>query len=401
MKRMLKIILITTDADYAAAFAEAVAATQRGFIVCVEKTRKSGLAVAGKSGDAVLLTDMKDGELALAVPHTAVRLSVPHESAGTPERQLSVNKYAGCGHICSAVRRSCPGMHGPGNGDTGRNTDGGTIVISLLGIEGGAGTSSIALGLAGELSAHRGRKVMVLSFETFESPYLGAGPRMRGSGDVADFLFGFLRTGIGEQTRLQAAPYLWRDDNGVIRFMPSIGTNRLCELTGAFRERFVDAVAAEVRPDVILLDMGSCIDADAREWMRASASVIFVGRHGGVKTGKGMPAAFDNIAEDLGIDAERAIHVISRRPADTEDDPSDMNGGLAAGFTAICEDPYAFENDGSRVAISLATAFGTGIKELADRVLARDMPDPEGTPQDIWPDADEDQEEVYDAGLAA
>jgi hypothetical protein len=46
--------------------------------------------------------------------------------------------------------------------------------------------------------------------------------------------------------------------------------------------------------------------------------------------------------------------------------------GAPAGFVEICEDPYAFDRDGERIAISLATSFGTGVKKLADIVLGTD-----------------------------
>jgi MinD-like ATPase involved in chromosome partitioning or flagellar assembly len=333
----------------------------------------------------VLLTDTKEG---------VFTLSAPHGSAEAPETPSSVDKYAGCSHICSAVRRCGSDALGAGNGDTAKDLGVGVAVVSLLGVEGGAGTSSIALGLAGELAAYRGKKVVVLSFEAFESPLLGAGARMSGGQDVSDFLFGFLRTGGKGQECAPAAPYLWRDDHGVIRFLPSAGTNRLRELSGTARERFVEAVAAEVRPDVILLDMGSCADADARAWLRASAYAVLVGRHAGVKSSTDEGATLRRIAEELGVDAERAIHVTSRRPVDSEED-------LPDGFTAVYEDPYAFERDGNHVGISLATAFGTGVKELADRVLARDTPGREDPAQDAWLAATSEQEEEQDVDLAA
>jgi hypothetical protein len=215
---------------------------------------------------------------------------------------------------------------------------------------------------------------------------------------VSDYLFDFLRSGERKVTQgISVEPYLSRDDYGTVRFVPSAGFNRLHELSGDELERFIGTVAGEVCPDFIVLDWGSCLRADTAEWLADSSYAVFVGRHEGTKSyiGEGHEADAEasgtagmaetvgiagmtgmaGIAGELGIDEKKAVFVIIRQPPETDAE-------LPQGFIGISEDPYAFERDGGRVAISLATAFGTGAKKLADIALGADdelgVPDASG-----------------------
>jgi len=415
MKTILKIILVTDDTAYAEAFAEAVAATQRGLAVSVIKPSHDRLGTIGRYPEiptdmhpegiedthpgnpadthpediadtrqgnpadthakdtidtrsenattllpdevCVHLVDDGAGEYGAALTITVDGASAP---AGT------VGKYAGCGRICGEARAAYAALQDSPDTSAGKGIGHDADVISFIGLEGGAGASSVAMGLAGELAAYRGKKTMYMSFETFESPRLGVGARMASCKDVSVFMFQFLRSLEKGGAGVSAESYLSRDDYGTIRFIPSPGFNRLHELSGDRLVRFITAIAAEVRPDVLILDWGSGAGADAAEWLRASAHTIIVGRHGGIKSGCGdSRAAHTRIADELGIDSRKSAFVINRQPAETIDE-------LPSRFVGISEDPHAFERDGDSISISLATAFGTGIKKLADVLFAVD-----------------------------
>ncbi|MDR3225944.1 MAG: hypothetical protein LBT52_06615 [Clostridiales Family XIII bacterium] len=430
MKRLLKINLVTDDTVYAEAFTEAVAATQHGFSVsvmkpscyhggmagahstqeksaallpdegCVHLVDSSGLGSSSGSGssngsrdtECIGRTSGGDGGMgdtgcsgdtddangtgcigdiddarnfggAGGFGHGA-KLTIVVDGASAPVG--AVGKYAGCGRICGEARAAYAASHDLSDPSAGKDIGQHTVMISLIGLEGGAGASSVALGLAGELAAYRGKKTMYMSFETFESPRLGVGTRMTGCKEVSVFMFQFLRSIEKGGAPVSAEPYLSRDDYGTIRFMPSDGFNRLRELSGSRLDRFIAAAAAEVQPDILVLDWGACVGADTAEWLRASAHTVMIGRHEGVKSCTGdNRSAFTRIAEELGIDSRKAAFVINRQPPEEIDALQDRCVGIS-------EDAYAFERDGDHIAISLATAFGTGIKELADTLLSAD-----------------------------
>jgi hypothetical protein len=300
-----------------------------------------------------------------------------------------------------------------------------------VGVEGGAGASSIALGLAGELSAYRGKKVFYISLEGFESPRLGTGGCMASLGDLSGFLFAFLRDGRegkGAQGRaVSAAPYVARDDYGVMRFPPSDGPNRLRELDGAELGRLLGAVASEMGADIVVADWG-CAPADyAAEFIRLSAFTVLVARHGGVKTPLCGGPPFLSLADGFGVDRARLAVAVSRCPSGASGENGEADGGFGCaegaggtdgwgyaqgtghpgdgGYPAgtdpagdageapglgggtpgadgpdgkgvacvtVSEDPYAFDRNEGRISISLATAFGSGVKRLADIALGAD-----------------------------
>jgi hypothetical protein len=252
----------------------------------------------------------------------------------------------------------------------------GTAFVSFIGVDGGAGTSSMALGLAGEMSAYRGKKTVYLSFEPVEAHGLGVSARMAGAGDASGYLFGFVRSlSPGKDGPPAVAPYLARDDFGTRRFRPSAGLNSLHELTGDILVRFIETVCSGVGPDVVVLDWGTMTTGDARVWARASHRTVLVGSHGVTGSpGDGVREAFDLIASGLGLDEDRVIYALGRAPADAD------GAEAGDGIVRISEDPYAFDRDGSEVAVSLATAFGTGVKLLVGRAFADDaeLPDMPG-----------------------
>jgi hypothetical protein len=415
MKKIIRLSLITEDREYAAAFVESVAATQSGFAVSVAGSADAAGA-CGDAGGAVLITDT----------HGDAHLELTARLGAEP---VVVDKYAGCARICAEAKAAYDRAHGSVGFASDGGIGGAACLISFVGVEGGAGASSVALGLAGELSAYRDKKVLYLNFEAFESPWLGMGGRMAARADMSRFLFAFLGEGkeansTADPSRssgapVSAEPYLARDDYGVMRFPPFAGFNRLRELRGDQLARFIRDVAGETRADMVVADWGGGLTDEAAEYLCISSFVVLVARHGGVKVRGGAgrlpsPPTLLYLADELGVDRSKVIAVVGRSPASGDEDYSDEDGGLdssdlasaanggvdrrdlgssirdAMGIAAtpandagngadataccveICEDPYAFDSDSERISLSLATSFGTGVKRLADIVLGTD-----------------------------
>jgi MinD-like ATPase involved in chromosome partitioning or flagellar assembly len=361
MKKIMRLALITEDREYAAAFTEAVAATQACFAVSVV----SGPARPEVGDDRICIVDTARDELEITVAGAA--------------GPVIIGKYAGCSRICAESGAAWAAAHGVVGFARGARAPGALHLISFVGVDGGAGASSLALGLAAELSAYRGKKALYLSFETVESPFLGRGARSAARGDMAGFLFSFLKQEKnGSGAGVSAALYTECDDYGVVRFPPSAGLNRLRELDAAELARFMAAVTDELAPDVVIADWGCGVYDAAAAYVGGAAFTVFVARCDGGKVAKGDDAALLALADELGVDRSRAIAVFSRAPvagdADESGEAGESQGDGAADATIIevCEDPYAFDRDGARVSLSLATSFGTGVKRLADIVLGAD-----------------------------
>jgi hypothetical protein len=318
MKKIMRLALITDDAEYATAFTEAVAATQRGFAVCVTG---GGSVRSGAAGGDVRIVDVarlsREGRArdALRDPDApshadADVLEIAAEGGGAA---VSVDKYAGCARICAEARAAYSAARGLADFAPGGNVCGGAALVSFVGVDGGAGASSLALALAGELSAYRGKKTLYLSFEMFESPFLGVGGRVAPKGDMPGFLFAFLQGGDG--AGVSAGPYVARDDYGVMRFPPSRGLNRLRELDDAELGRFLSSVTGETAPDFVVMDWGSGLSAASAGYVKASAFTVLVARHGGVKAGAGGDGSLLSVADELGIDRSRVLIAMDRAPA--------------------------------------------------------------------------------------
>ncbi|MDR1495391.1 MAG: hypothetical protein LBS67_00440 [Clostridiales Family XIII bacterium] len=370
----MRLTFVTDDREYAAAFTEAVAATQRGFAVNVLE----GAAPEAAPDDGVLIVDEDCEDLPCDAAADARRgapggSAVLRISAGGDAEPVLVDKYAGCSRICSEVKAAYAAARGAGNFSCAAGIRGASNFISFVGVDGGAGASSLALGLAAELSAYRGKKVLYLSFETVESPLLGMSGRVAARGDMSGFLFAFLREKEnGDGATVSAALYTARDDYGVVRFPPFAGLNRLRELDATELGRFMGKVTEELAPDAVIADWGGVFGDAAAAYIGGSSFTVFVARHGGVKVSPDDGgASLLSLADELGVDRSRTVVVFNRTPAADDDygDGRDDTADKKDNFLDICEDPYAFDRDAGRVSLSLATSFGTGVKRLADIVL--------------------------------
>jgi cellulose biosynthesis protein BcsQ len=456
MKKIMRLALYTEDFEYAAAFAEALAATQRGFLVNLvtdAKSRdavdsdvlimdKTGSGVAGlgcgdscpenASAEVNSLSDGASNPYINEVSCLSDDTSNPYTEGfhayleiivGRGADSVVVDKYAGCARICAEVKAAYAAVHGLKNFASAAGASGTACLISFIGIEGGAGASSAALGLAGELSAYRGKKVLYLNFEAFESPRLGTGGRMAVRADMSRFLFALLgeerernftvdssRSSAASGAAVSVEPYIARDDYGVMRFPPFAGLNRFRELRGAQLRRFMHDVVDGTGADMVIADWGGGLTDEAVEYIGVSSFVVLVVRHGGAKTHSTEDgSSLLRLADELGVDRSRVVVVSGRSPASGNGEYSDAGGNVGysdstvygsadrrnsgsstrdaasvanapandiaggadslAGYVEICEDPYAFDRDGERISISLATSFGTGVKKLADIVL--------------------------------
>jgi hypothetical protein len=191
-----------------------------------------------------------------------------------------------------------------------------------------------------------------------------------------------------------------------MRFTPFAGLNRLRELGGAEFGRLIDLLSHELKPDIFIVDWGCAPDGCAAEYIKLSAVTVLVSKFGGVKSPPGAGGSLLSLADEMGADKDRVVAVVNRTPTsqdadvpyggassggasfggDVMDAAGGGDGGAGSGaggvsgeagrVVEISDDPYAFDSDAGRVSISLATAFGAGVKRLADAALGADDESP-------------------------
>jgi hypothetical protein len=301
-------------------------------------------------------------------------------AAGLADRCGRVDKYGGCAAIVAAVRLKYAlitkkPLLGRGDGEA--------ELLSFFGLEGGAGTSSVALGTARELCAYRDRTAIYLSMEAYESKRLCPTGRTA-EGDMSDYLYFFLR---GDRARLQRLRdvLMPTDEFGVRRFYPGGGFNALRELRDEEWDAFIAGLCEGGTADYLIIDWGNGFDARMTRYLPLSRYCVMVTRRDGVKS-TDRPEWRRRVARTLGVAADRLAFVINF--ADEDEAPANESEGRdGAGFApeypgsgAATEDrgePWVvrigragadFRAGGDGVEIGLRNEFGRGVKQLADRL---------------------------------
>jgi hypothetical protein len=361
MSKMIRICIQDTDRCYAQALAAGLSELDRSFRVSVCDSFNQ------KDAD-VLLSDRE-----------IVRPEVPYILLDTPLR------YAGVLKVASQIRMTLirTGANPACDGSWGNETGMTAAVVSFIGVEGGAGTSSIALGCARELSRYRNKKVLYLSLEPLESDRLCVEKHSDAVSSIDDYLFEFLKDD-GACAEDELKTFLIKDSYGVMRFNPSGRENRLAELDDALLIRFTRLSAAASEADYLIIDCSCANHLPHLSVPETAGAQVYVAAAGGLKSrgDAGYVRELCNI-DGTGAYAEEgageSIVVINRQTC-SDDDFEEEQGyknkkdaaapaGQSAGMAVyIDEDPGSFEITENGVDISLTNTFGTGIKELVDKL---------------------------------
>jgi hypothetical protein len=194
----------------------------------------------------------------------------------------TVDKYSGCATIVAAARLqyaiAVRGAVLRGTGIAHPTTE----IFSFFGLEGGAGTSSAAMGIARELSAYRDKRVIYVSMEPFESKRLCLRERP-GAGDLADYVYAFLK-GDRNRLRLLRNALMIADEYGVRRFYPPEGFNPLCELDESEWFEWIGYLIDDAKTDCLVIDWGNAFEKIARAGIASSQHRVMVTRGNGVKS---------------------------------------------------------------------------------------------------------------------
>ena len=131
---------------------------------------------------------------------------------------------------------------------------------------GGTGCSTMTMAVGQELCRFQKMRVMYLSFEDVEST-LDFIEGAEGVRDAGEYLYRLFRDREQALSGTKQSPFLdghvIRDPYGLEAFMPTKGQNPLRTLTGGELQIFVESIMSSGRYDMILMDMGSCLNEAA------------------------------------------------------------------------------------------------------------------------------------------
>ena len=335
--------------------------------------------VSCRRGFNIMLVSSADGESA-GFENYDLLLSDPDMAGDFPvERTIILTeplRYAGASAISSEIygriSKQSPGFGNVSAADL--------AVYVFAGVEGGAGTSSLAIGAARELSRYRSRKCLYISMEYAESELLGI--PADGAYTMADLIYEYMSGRLrGNSPDLQSnmISAIRQDEYGVMRFMTGSALNHLLELDISERTEFISTAVRASGAECLILDQGCALTPGIVEIPR-NACIIAMSAEGSKSLGDASRGY--ELASALCDDADQSVLVINRNkfydnqielqvePPKQEKNPRIRQVPCPA--LEIDEDPSSFEMSEGRVNIMLSGAFGTGIKKIVDIILCED-----------------------------
>ncbi|MDR2296453.1 MAG: hypothetical protein LBD95_06595 [Clostridiales Family XIII bacterium] len=384
---MISILLLNSDREYAALLAQRLAAAGSEFSVRVEAPSRGALAEGSHAAayDFVILDEAAAAEASCpaeafggAQPILLTEAAPPPGGAheGTPggaRERLYASRYGRVSSLAALIRAAYAVR--PGNGGLPMRFGGSVKYIGCVGLGGGCGATSIALGIGRDFAAHRGRRALYVSLEALEAEGFCM-RKAEGERHIGDFLYLLLR-GREADLRLFCEACLFRDGYGLARFFPSPGLNDLAraspEEIGDFL-RFLDACACF---DSVVLDLGGTCGEAALRIARLCDALVLVENGALADAGKrdratallraawcgdgAAPIFVKNLLRfsyDADEDAEGAPDEDARPAPDRE--------GIEIGY-----DGASFRYVDGVTDFVLSGEFGQGIHRLTDSLLAR------------------------------
>ncbi len=245
-------------------------------------------------------------------------------------------------------------------------------IIALCSLAGGAGCTAVSMALARELSRFHEKKVMYLSLEELESTldYMEGFPEGK---SISEYLYHLFK-----EESLERIPFiesfLLFDDYGVEAFLPSPGRNALKSLSAEEMQQFIGAVMDTARYDVLVLDLGFCLDKNALCCYEMANRICMVANQETSKSREGRFIEYLTFLKGEQL-AGRIVKVWNRvQDIDPELETigKKILGEQEEWMQAVCrlpEEPSSFSVQEGLKTIRSDGMYGKGVKKLADFVL--------------------------------
>lgn len=253
--------------------------------------------------------------------------------------------------------------------DIGRNR---TDIFSFVSSTGGTGCTTIAMSVAHELCRFRGKRVMYVSFEEFESTgdFIECPVNMKGAGV---YLYHLLKPdrlkkiedGDGERRMPLIESYTVRSETGLEAFVPSKGRNPLKYITAEELGIFIASLTDCGRYDTIVMDLGCGASGLELACMEISSRVCLVAVPGKteMKDNMYLRHIICSCGEEITEKMVRAVNMdIPGRKIEKEKENFELCGDVS-----ICRSSIFLQN-GETKRIFLDGEYGNGIRMLTERI---------------------------------
>lgn len=363
---IINICLLTKDVEYGEALSKTLQNENRFFSVTMMNLKESSFPDLGEYD--LILTDE---DVTIQLDHkVVVRLSEKRSSTGkegSPE-ECPVFKYQSSRDIAKDITLIYSRFYGR---PVILNTGDKPCVTAVFSAAGGAGCTSVALGLCQELQRFHGRKVLYLSLEEFESTNGYFKPvNVDSRLGLSRFLYHLLYKKSGLESGI--TEFLLSDEYGVCTFASASGRNPLLDLNEEELIQFLGYLVGSPGFDNILVDCGNSGGLAQIAHLKLADRHVYVGRQEENQLRKHN--FFTWLQKSMGeIPHPDPIVVTNFYRDDEMEDNEKCETVSSLGESEpieIYEDPGSFSVSDNASQIKLDQNFGVGIRDLTRKIVA-------------------------------
>lgn len=235
-------------------------------------------------------------------------------------------------------------------------------IVSVYSGFGGAGKTSLSIGLAQEFGRFRDKNTLYVNFEEWDhtEKYFEVQSENR-LNSIGDYLYYSSR---GRKVNLDS--FLGKDGYGTHYFKPVAGRNQLKTLTGEEFSDFINNLIEAEWLEYIIFDCSNCLDENTLWLLKNSYTIVYIFDNRYAADSRVSVENVDPVIQYLkekttpGI-LERMINVANGKEADEIE--------LENQETIFMEsDPGSFQSTNGKIQINIERGFGQGIRKLADKI---------------------------------
>lgn len=239
-----------------------------------------------------------------------------------------------------------------------------TTIISIFAVEGGAGCTSIALGVCQELRRFHGKKVLYISLEEFVSTGDYFLTTLDNLG-IKHYLYLLLHK--PNEVCITPDGYMTSDEYGVSSFYYPLGRNPLRQLKETEYVRFMNHIVNNSDFTHIVVDCGNGMDHAIQTNLAISSSCGFVCRKLTNEYRKDGYFLLNQNEKRETIFKEPVVIHNFYEEVDTDEFEPITNENNDDCF--VFKDYASFETQNNKINILLDRNFGEGIREVTNRLI--------------------------------
>lgn len=237
-------------------------------------------------------------------------------------------------------------------------------VICVCSHEGGAGCTSVSLGICRELAGFEAKRVLYISMEEFPSTSHYFPDAKPGPWNVANLLYAAIHK--NKPDSVSPSGYMLCDEYDVFTFRPSPGRNPLRELDRSQFNRFIDIVLNEGTFTDLVFDCGNGLDESIESVLRmADHCCHMIGKTKDPERLGCYLRTTENRTGPLTGLQRLFVKNFEERKETREDE---LDESEEHGLLAISNSPSCFQVVDERKRFTCANEFGNGIRKVVEHL---------------------------------